>query len=180
MCDREFYISYIRARLPYMTEQNLRMVKGFLDGLCGGSLARTSTAEHDRPVLTQEQQKQADQAANCMRSIFFSVCPHMGGEFCITHREDVTADSIGFLDDDVIVMDSKKIMEAWKQAGEKHIKRDMLLQYMEDAGYILPHKQRQAIIVNDDRWDAVCVPLRMLRPFIQDGYELRCVQEVLA
>lgn len=180
MADREFYISYIRSLLPYMSERHLEITRGFLDGLCGGYRADWSMAERDRPVLTMEEQRQADQATHAMRSIGLSICPDMCGEFCITGRDAVTADAIGFLDDDVIVMDVKKIVEAWKQNSEKRIKKDTLLQYMEKAGYVLPRKKKhKTIVVNGERREVVYVPVTKLRPFIRDDYEVRCIREVL-
>lgn len=181
MADREFYISYIRSLIPYMSEGDLKITRGFLDGLCGGFRADWSMAERDRPVLTVEEQRQADRATSSMRSIGFSICPDMCGTFCITNRETVTDDAIGFLDGDVIVMDTRKIMEAWKQNNSERIKRDTLMQYMEDAGYILPRKKkRKTITVNGERREVVFVPVTKLRPFIRDDYEVRCVREVLA
>lgn len=178
--DRKFNISYIRSLLPYMSEKDLEITRHFLDGLCGGYRADWSMAEKDRPVLTVEEQRKADKATHAMRSIGFSICPEMCGSFCITDRKDVTDDAIGFIDGDVIVMDTRKIMEAWRENTSERIKRDSLMQLMEDAGYIIPRKKkRQTIVVNGKRREVVRVPITKFRPFIRDDYECRCVREVL-
>ena len=180
MSDREFLISHIRSLLPYMTVEHLKLLRGFTDDLCGGYAAEWSAAERDRTVLSAEEQCQADQAALCMRAIAYSVCPDMGGPFCITSREAVTDDVIGFADGDIIIMDARKVTQARQQNHEKRIKRETLFRYMENAEYILPRHQRpKTIMVNGERREVIYVPVAKFRPFIREGFEARCVREVM-
>lgn len=58
---RESNIRYIRAKLPFMTNEELSWLSAFVRGL---GVTGFSYQEYDRLVLSQEQQRQADRAIN--------------------------------------------------------------------------------------------------------------------
>lgn len=58
---RESNIRYIRAKLPYMVNEDLELLAGIVMGF---RVIGFSLQEYERPVLSQEQQRQADLAIN--------------------------------------------------------------------------------------------------------------------
>lgn len=54
---RESNIRYIRAKLPYMVNEDLELLAGIVRGF---GVIGFSLQEYERPVLSQEQQRQAD------------------------------------------------------------------------------------------------------------------------
>ena len=58
---RESNIKYIRAKLPYMVSEDLELLAGIVRGF--GAIG-FSLQEYERPVLSQEQQRQADLSIN--------------------------------------------------------------------------------------------------------------------
>lgn len=165
MRDREFYIQNIRSHLPYMPEHLLPLLNATMEGLIGSG-ANFSVAEHDRLVLSVEQQKQADCATLCMRAIGFAICPEMDGKYCIKKSAEEAGNAIGMEDGDVIIMDARKVAQVYRSEGGKRVKQADLFTWMEEAGYILPRNSRpKKALIDGEKCDVLYVPVKKFRPF---------------
>lgn len=107
---REYLISDIRSRLPYMDNRKLGLVCAFLRGL---ECYKSSEIEWAREVLPLEKQKQADFAYHCMSLIVeeFKENPPNG-------------------------IPAPEVARIWHDAGGIRVRRADLFQWMEDAGFI--------------------------------------------
>lgn len=171
---RESYIRDIRARLPYMTDRDLRMTDSFIFGLCAKTGYGYSIAEHDRPVLSTDEQHDADRATTCMRTIAYALTGTRGFiASCILEDDiDAPADALvlGRHQGDLIEIEVRPMMKIWNEAGWKRIKASLLVDHLERYGYILPrHKKPKTIMVNGERREVVYVFKDKLQPFIDDA-----------
>lgn len=134
---REQYIQDIRSRIVYLPEKGLDMVHGFTRAVSKDG--RLSTAEADRPVLTMEQQRCADQATCFMRAVGDALA---SGELPYS------------VSDGVVTINVKLAFQAYLAAGWKRVKRTSMIEWLELAGYILPGRE------------ALHIPVGQLRPFM--------------
>ena len=171
---RSDLIRDIRARLPYLSEKSLDLVDGFIRGLGHWESNGYSVAEHDRPVLEPEQQEGADQAALCMRTIADSLTMTRGltPGYIEDGDTDPAADArcIGWAQGDLIVLDVRRMMELWNDAGWKRTARAYLIEWMERSGFIIPrHHKPKTIMMDGERREVIYIFKEKLQPFIDDA-----------
>ena len=133
-----------------------------------------SIAEHDRPVLSNEEQQCADQAANCLRTLAYALTGSRGVTHSCIHEDGVEdpADTlvVGWDNGDLVATDVKLLMLLWNEAGWKRVKRASLMEWLERYGYILPRNKRpKTIKVNEERREVVYIFKKQLQHFIDDA-----------
>lgn len=163
---REEYIQDIRARLPYMPEEDLSLVYSLI-GVQGHY--GYSTYEAERPVLTQDQQHQADIATLCMGCISDAISQgsfhFLQGQGC--EANDVNA--LGVVDGDVVIVDAKAAYQLYREAGWRRVKKSDLFAWMENAEYILPRSVRpKTAMLNGERREVLYMPVKCIKPFLKE------------
>lgn len=162
---REEYIQEIRARIPYMSDEDLSYVHSLI-GVLGHY--GYSSYESERPVLTQDQQHQADRATNCMYSISDAISHglfyFLPGKNC----EANDGNALGVVDGDVAIVDAKDVYRIYLEAGWTHVKKQRLFAWMEDAGYILQRRSRpKTAMLNGKRREVLYIPIEQLQHFTE-------------
>lgn len=161
----------IRARLPYMSEESLKILDGFVWGIVRHDSYGYSVAEHDRPVLEPDQQEGADRATLCMRTIADALTMTRGvmPAYIEDGGTDPATDAccIGWDQGDLVALDVRRMMELWNDAGWKRTARAYLIEWMERSGFILPrHHKPKTIMVDSERREVVYIFKNKLQPFI--------------
>lgn len=170
---RSEYIRDIRARLPYFSERSLSLIDSFVFGLCSREGYGYSTAEHDRPVLEPEDQKGADRATICMRTIADALIG--SGSATPSYIEGMDTDLegtvlLGWDQGDLVAVDTRQMMTLWNEAGWVRTGRAYIVEWMERSGYILPrHLKPKTIMVDGSRREIVYIFKATLQRFINEA-----------
>lgn len=169
--ERERCIRDIRARLPYLTVRELEWIahtaRSYADPAHGFSVA-----EHDRPVLTPEDQAHVDTGATAARCIGYAISEEFSEGYCLAEAGCTQATPLRILGEysgEDITLDALAVAQICKESGHKRIKRDTLFQAMEAGGYILPRTIRPKQIRFRGEWrEVLYTTFTQLRPFLRE------------
>lgn len=166
MDKREHCIRFIRSRLPYMSEKELDFLKGFAHGL--NHEGDLSEAEYMRPVLSEAEQRNADSAYRLIETVRDALAGQDGSPACCITEEGTTLPPgekvIGERHGELVVMDISAMMELYREAGWRRVKRSDMLDGLETSGFILPRcRNPKTATICGKRAEVVYVPMILLQ-----------------
>lgn len=170
---RESCIRNIRSQLPYLSERELQIIESFVRSISSRSSHGYSAAEHDRPVLEPEDQKGADCATICMRTIADALIG--SGSITPSYIEGMDTDLegavlLGWDQGDLVAVDTRQMMTLWNEAGWVRTGRAYIVEWMERSGFILPrHLKPKTIMVDGSRREIVYIFKATLQRFINEA-----------
>ena len=154
---REECIRTIRSLLPYADERALERIVSI--ARCATRHSAFSHAEYARPVLSVEEQERADAAARCVGSICDAL---LDGEY--SFEQETGKVQLGRIDGSIAVLDASEVIWIYKDAGWRHIKRDLLFLGLEEYGFILPRSSRpKTAVINGKRREVLYVPCQKIQ-----------------
>ena len=166
MEKREYCIRFIRSRLPYMDEKELDFLLGFTSGLT--VQIHLSEAEYLRPVLSDAEQKNADSAYRLMDAVRDALFGRNGATACYITGEGTAPQpgtkAIGERHGELAWLDVAALMDVYREAGWKRVKRSDMLDGLETAGLILPRDRNpRTATMGGKRREVVYVPMVLLQ-----------------
>lgn len=181
MEKREYCIRFIRSRLPYMSGKELDMLMGFTRGLTRGE--PMSEAEYLRPVLSEAEQRNADCAYRLMEAVRNAIYGWYDTPSCCITREGTPpppgAKVIGEQHGELAVLDVASMMEVYREAGWRRVKRSDMLEGLETAGFILPRNRNpRTVTMCGRRREVVYVPMILLQEYAPSEAPATASQEV--
>lgn len=160
MTEKEGHIRFIRSRLPYMDEENLRFVVNFIRGLSDFTPFPNSPAEWGRPVLSAEDQKKLDNAQLIKEGVEAAVADG----FIIGEAGQKI---LGELHGEAVAVAVSTLSEIMREYHYARIRKADMLEGLEYAGYILPrccHPKTSTI--GNSRKETVYIPMNMIKSFV--------------
>ena len=154
--QREDHIRFIRSKLPKATDRELSVICSFVRAL---NICGWSSAECHRPVLSAEMQERADIADMCINSIRDAL---KDGEYSF----DVNSGEVllGVIAGDTAILDAAEVVQIYKDAGWRHVKREIMFQGLEECGFILPRSSRpKTAVINGKRREVLYVPYQKIQ-----------------
>lgn len=172
MDNRTHYIQSIRAALPYLPEKELSYIYSFVEALRRRNGWVFSASEHRREVLTPERQQQADAASDIMASVGFAISAEFQMGYCFRESGSAAASPlrvIGECSGADVILDARLVAQAYREAWCKRIKRDTLIQMLEDFGYIIPrHSRPRKALFDGEMREVLYTTAAQLRPFLRE------------
>lgn len=166
MNAREENIRYIRSSLPYMREKDLGYVTGFIRSISKFSSFSISQAEWEQPVLSEAEQRKADNAQLVMDAVKENI---KAGSYAIIEEGGQAADGVNVLGErhgDTVALSLGALAKINNEIWAYRLTKTAIAEALEASGIILPRSEcPKSAIIMGSRKEAVYIPASKAKIF---------------
>lgn len=166
MNEREENIRFIRSKLPYMGESDLRLVSEFIRGISSFSSIPISPAEWERHVLSEDEQRKADNAQRVMDAVKENI---KSGEYAIIEEGGQASDGANILGErhgDTVAVSLSALAKIHNEIWYSRLTKAAIAEALEASGVILPRSEYlKFATIGGFRKESVYIPVNETKFF---------------
>lgn len=166
MREREENIRYIRSNLPYMGGEDLGYVAGFIRSISEFSSFKTSPAEWERPVLSEDEQQNLDSAQRVMDAVQDNI---KAGTYTVIMEGESAPGGVNILGEqhgDTVAVSLGSLWKVYNEIWGIRLTKAAIAEALEASGVILPRSEHpKSATIMGSRKEAVYIPASKAKIF---------------